>query len=84
MHHSIPSLTIPWATPGDSYILVAPVVGFSPHLSCPGVCPRGVLNKKKSSIILKKSAIFANKCMIKIIRGGGRGGGWEGVAVKDS
>ena len=32
---------------------------FAP-LSCRGVCP-GVLNQSKSSIILKKSAIFANK-----------------------
>ena len=31
---------------------------FAP-LSCPGVCPRGVLNQSKSSIILKKSALFA-------------------------
>ena len=69
MYQSIPSLTIspppPQATPGDSHILVAPRVGFS--LLClarglPEVCPRsarGVLNQSKSSIILKKSAIFA-------------------------
>ena len=55
MYQSIPSLTIPRATPGDSHILVAPRVGFS---GCPGVCPEG-LNQSKSSIILKKSAIFA-------------------------
>ena len=42
----------PWATTGDSHILVAPGVGFS--LLCPGV-----LNQSKSSIILKKSAVFA-------------------------
>ena len=40
--------------PGDSHILVAPGVGFS--LLC---LARGVLNQSKSSIILKKSAIFA-------------------------
>ena len=44
----------PRATPGDSHILVAPVVWFFPALSCPRV-----LNQSKSSIILKKSAIFA-------------------------
>ena len=29
MYQSIPSMTIPRATPGDSHILVAPGVGFS-------------------------------------------------------
>ena len=53
MYQSIPSLTIPRETPGDSHILVAPGVGFS--LLC---LARGVLNQSKSSIILKKSAIF--------------------------
>ena len=54
MYQSIPSLTIP---PGDPR-------GFA-HSSCPGVgfsllcLARGVLNQSKSSIILKKSAIFA-------------------------
>ena len=59
MYQSIPSLTIP--PPGDPR-------GFA-HFSCPrgrvfallsypGVCPGG-LNQSKSSIILKKSAIFA-------------------------
>ena len=54
MYQSIPSLTIP---PGDPR-------GFA-HSSCPRgrvfaplSCP-GVLNQSKSSIILKKSAIFA-------------------------
>ena len=28
MYQSIPSLTIPWLTPRDSHILVAPGVGF--------------------------------------------------------
>ena len=27
--------------------------------------------------------IIHTQCMIKIFRGGGRGGGWGGVAVKD-
>ena len=61
MYQSIPSLTIPRATSGDSHILVALERGrvFAP-LSCPGVCPGGgVLNQSKSSIILKKIAIFA-------------------------
>ena len=55
MYQSIPSLTIP--PPGDPR-------GFA-HSSCPWgrvfaplSCP-GVLNQSKSSIILKKSAIFA-------------------------
>ena len=64
MYQSIPSLTIlsPRATPGDSHILVAPGVGFSllclARGSARGVVP-GVLNQSKSSMILKKSAIFA-------------------------
>ena len=45
----------PRATPGDSHILVAPGVGFSPRSLARG----GVLNQSKSWIILKKSAIFA-------------------------
>ena len=50
MYQSVPSLTIP---PGDSHILVAPGVGFSP------LClARGVLHQSKSSIIWKKGAIF--------------------------
>ena len=54
MYQSIPSQTIPSGDHGDSHILVAPGVGFSsPSLA------RGVLNQCKSSIILKKSAIFA-------------------------
>ena len=52
----------PQATPGDSHILVAPGVGFSilclARGSARGLCP-GVSNQSKSSIILKKSAIFA-------------------------
>ena len=48
----------PRATPGDSHILVAPGVGFSPLCLARGVAP-GVSNQSKSSIILKKSAIFA-------------------------
>ena len=63
MYQSIPSLTIPPATPGDSHILVAPGVGFSLLYlswgSARGFARRGVLNQSKSSIILKKSAIFA-------------------------
>ena len=54
MYQSIPCLTTPRATPGGSHILVAPGVGFS--LLC---LARGVLNQSKSSITLKKSAIFA-------------------------
>ena len=58
MHQSIPSLNIP---PGDPR-------GFA-HFSCPWgrvfaplFCPgMGVLNQSKSSIILKKSAIFAKQ-----------------------
>ena len=55
MYQSIPSLTIPpRATPGDSHILVELGSGFRSS-----VLPGGVLNQSKSSIILKKSAIFA-------------------------
>ena len=53
MYQSIPSRP-PRAIPGDSHILVAPGVGFS--LLC---LARGVSNQSKSSIILKKIAIFA-------------------------
>ena len=61
MYQSIPSLTIPpRATPGDSHILVAPGVGFSLLCLAWGSAPRGgELNQNKSSIILKKGAIFA-------------------------
>ena len=48
----------PWATPGDSHILVAPGVGFSLLCLARGSA-RGILNQIKGSIILKKSAIFA-------------------------
>ena len=62
MYQSIPSLTIPppppQATPKDSHILVAPGVGFSLLCLAQGFA-RGVLHQSKSSIILKKSAIFA-------------------------
>ena len=56
MYQSIPSQTFPPppGDPRDSHILVPPGVGFS--LLC---LARGVLNQSKSSIILKKSAIFA-------------------------
>ena len=58
MYKSIPSLTIPRATPGDSHILVAPGVGFSllclARGSARGQSPGG-LNQSKSSIILKKA-----------------------------
>ena len=63
MYQSIPSLTIPRATPGDSHILVTPGVGFS----LLGLCfargsargfARGILNQSQSLIILKKRAIF--------------------------
>ena len=58
MYQSIPSLTIPRATPGDSHILIAPGVGFSLLCLARGSA-RGVLNQNKFSVILKKSAIFA-------------------------
>ena len=61
MYQSIPSLTIPRETLGDSHILVAPGVGFRSSVlpgGLPGGLP-GVLNQSKSLIILKKSAIFA-------------------------
>ena len=58
MYQSIPSLTIPRAIPGDSHILVAPGIGFSLLWLARGSA-RGDLNQRKSSIILKKSAIFA-------------------------
>ena len=57
MYQSIPSLTIPLATPGDSHILVAPGVGFSLLCLAQGSA-RGVLNQSKCLIILKKSSIF--------------------------
>ena len=57
MYQSIPSLTIPPGDPRDSHILVAPRVGFSLLFLARGSA-RGVLNQSKSSIILKKSAIF--------------------------
>ena len=59
MYQSIPSLTISRTTPGDSHILVAPGVGFSLLCLARGSAPGGVSNQSKSSIILKKSAIFA-------------------------
>ena len=52
----------PRATPGDLHILVAPEVGFSLLCLARGSArgfARGVFNQSKSSIILKKSAIFA-------------------------
>ena len=51
--NSKPDHSPPGATPGDLHILVAPGVGFS-LLSL----AQGVLNQSKSSIILKKSAMF--------------------------
>ena len=58
MYQSIPSLTIPRATPGHSHILVAPRVGFS-HLCLARGSAQGVLNQNKNSIIFEKSAVFA-------------------------
>ena len=58
MYQSIPSLTIPRATPGDSHILVAPVVEVGSTV-LPAGLPRGVLIQSKRSIILTKSVIFA-------------------------
>ena len=59
MYQSIPSLTIPpLGYPRGSHILVAPGVGFSLLCLARGSA-LGVLNQSKSSIILKKSAIFA-------------------------
>ena len=57
MYQSVPCLTTPRATPGDSHILVAPGVGFSLLCLARG-SSWGVLNQSKSSITLKKSAIF--------------------------
>ena len=57
MYQSIPSLTIPspWVTPRNLHILVAPGSGFRSS-----VLPGGLESiESKSSIILKKSAIFA-------------------------
>ena len=60
MYQSVPSLTIPPPPPPrDSHILVAPGVGFSLLYLVRGSAQWGVLNQSKSSIILKKSAIFA-------------------------
>ena len=57
MYQSIPSLTIPLGDPrGFAHSSCPWGRVFSP-LSCPGVFP-GVLNQSKSSIILKKSAVF--------------------------
>ena len=36
MYQSIPSLTIPLATPVDSHVPTARAVGFSPNFLCPG------------------------------------------------
>ena len=47
----------PRATPGDSHILVAPGVGFSPLCLAQGSA-RAVLNQSKSSITLKKKRDF--------------------------
>ena len=58
MHQSITSLTIPRAISEDSHILVAPGIGFSLLCLARGSA-RGVLSQSQSSIILKKSAIFA-------------------------
>ena len=55
MYRSIPSLTIPRATLGDSHILVAPGVGFSLLCLACGGLPQEVLDQRKSSIILKKA-----------------------------
>ena len=58
MCQSIPSLTIPRVTPGDSHIPVAPGVGFSLLCLAWGSAQGfawGVLNQSKSSIILKKA-----------------------------
>ena len=59
MHRSVPILTIPLGDPRDSHILVAPGVGFSLLCLARESAPGEVLNQNKSSIILKKSAIFA-------------------------
>ena len=55
--NSKPDHPPPLATPGDSHILVAPGVRFSFFCLARGL-PRMVLNQSKSSIILKKRAIF--------------------------
>ena len=57
MYQSIPSLTIPPGDPRGFTHSSCPRDRFFAPLSCPGVCPGGVLNQSKSLIILKKSAI---------------------------
>ena len=60
MHQSIPSLTTPPGDPPGFAHSSCPWGRVFAPLSCPGVYPGvGVLNQNKSSIILKKSAIFA-------------------------
>ena len=58
MYQSIPSLTIPPCDPRGFARFSCPRGRVFAPLSFPGVCP-GVLNQSKSSIILKKGAIFA-------------------------
>ena len=57
MYQSIPSLTIPRASPGDLHILGAPGVGFV-LLCLAQVFARGVLNQNKNLTILKKARFF--------------------------
>ena len=59
MYQSIPSLTIPPGDPRGFAHSSCPWDRVFAPPSCPGICPRGVLNRSKRSIILKKSAIFA-------------------------
>ena len=59
MYQSIPSLTTPPGDPRGFAHSGCPWGQVFASLSCPELCPGGVLNQSKSSIILKKSAIFA-------------------------
>ena len=52
----------PWATPGDSHILVAPWVGFSLLCLARGSAPGGLKSKQKFDNF-EKTPIFAKKQM---------------------
>ena len=52
MYQSIPSLTTPRATPGDSHVPTAREVRFSPNFLCPGY--RGFESEKFFTVLKEK------------------------------
>ena len=57
MYQLVPSLIIPWVTPGDSHVFTASGVAFSPNFFCPG--GRGFKLEKFATVLKEKCRNFS-------------------------